>query len=80
MTAEEALFGKAAKADEEEISTGEETYVSHGEDISIENVADYEINLMDGLTVNQRFEEQPRSYFEEKVRDTNGRYCPTCLN
>ena len=34
----------------------------------IDNAAE-EMNLgiMEGLTVNQRFEEQPRSYFEEKV-------------
>ena len=53
----------------DELSLGEETFAADGPGNDIDNAAE-EMNLgiMEGLTVNQRFEEQPRSYFEEKVR------------
>ena len=51
----------------DELSIGEETFAADGPD---DDSLGEEVNLglMEGLTVNQRFEEQPRSYFEQKVR------------
>ena len=53
-------------AEVDELSLGEETFAEDGpgDDSLGEEVT---LGLMEGLTVNQRFEEQPRSYFEEKV-------------
>jgi hypothetical protein len=45
----------------------EEVFASDGDTISYED-SGCNLNLSDGLTVNQRFEEQPRSYFEDKVK------------
>ena len=51
----------------DELSVGEETFATDGPDDG-SLAEEVNLGLMDGLTVNQRFEEQPRSYFEEKVR------------
>ena len=50
----------------DELSVGEETFAADGPDDG-SLAEEVNLGLMDGLTVNQRFEEQPRSYFEEKV-------------
>ena len=57
-------------AEVDELSLGEETFAEDGpgDDSLGEEVT---LGLMEGLTVNQRFEEQPRSYFEEKVPSHN---------
>ena len=53
-------------AEVDELSLGEETFAEDGPgDDSLGEEGT--LGLMEGLTVNQRFEEQPRSYFEEKV-------------
>ena len=54
-------------AEVDELSLEEETFAADGpDDDSLGE--DVNLGLMEGLTVNQRFEEQPRSYFEEKVQ------------
>ena len=46
----------------------EETYASHGTYYSLSEDADSDSrNLLEGLTINERFEEEPKAYFEEKV-------------
>ena len=50
----------------DEPPVGEETFAKDGPDDG-SLAEEVNLGLMDGLTVNQRFEEQPRSYFEEKV-------------
>ena len=55
-------------AEVSESSYGEEIFAADGPDDVDSFGEEVNLGLMEGLTVNQRFEEQPRSYFEEKVR------------
>ncbi len=52
---------------DKEEETIEETYASHG------NFSKEDPKLTDGLTLNDRFEENPQAYFEEKVGGNQSR-------
>ena len=48
-------------------ATGEEVFASHGNYIDDSENKDMAY-LMEGFTLNERFEEQPKQYFENKVK------------
>ena len=52
----------------------EETYLSHGTYYLTEAEESESRNLLEGLSINERFEEEPKAYFEEKVMTAVFRY------